>query len=78
MAGSLLARQDLVELLLSTAGRFNFIPLPLEFQKTFVSSAGLAPNAQESVPAKALLQFLSGREGMSEVRAKGMDPVASK
>ncbi len=56
----------------------DFIPLPVEFQRTFVFSAGLAPNAQESAPAKALLQFLSGREGMIVIRAKGMDPIAGK
>jgi len=56
----------------------DFIPLPVEFQKIFVFSAGLAPNARESVPAKALLQFLSGRESMTVIRAKGMDPVADK
>lgn len=55
-----------------------FIPLPAEFQRTFVFSAGLAPNARESIPAKALLQFLSGREAMTVIRAKGMDPVAGK
>jgi hypothetical protein len=56
----------------------DFIPLPLEFQRTFVFSAGLAPNAKESVPAKSLLQFLSGQEGMTVIRAKGMDPVVAK
>ncbi len=56
----------------------DFVPLPVEFQKTFVFSAGLAPNAKESVPAKALLQFLSGGESMTVIRAKGMDPVAGK
>jgi len=56
----------------------DFIPLPAEFQRTFVFSAGLAPNAKESVPAKALLQFLSGGESMTVIRAKGMDPVAGK
>jgi len=30
----------------------DFIPLPVEFQRTFVFSAGLAPNAQESAPAR--------------------------
>lgn len=43
----------------------DFIPLPMEFQRIFVFSAGVAPHAKESVPAKALLQFLSGREGMA-------------
>jgi molybdate transport system substrate-binding protein len=56
----------------------DFIPLPVEFQKTFVFSAGLAPSAKESVPAKALLQFLSGREGMIVIRVQGMDPLAGK
>ena len=56
----------------------DFIPLPVEFQRVFVFSAGLAPNAQESAPAKALLQFLSGRESMTVIRATGMDPIAGK
>jgi molybdate transport system substrate-binding protein len=56
----------------------DFIPLPAEFQRTFVFSAGLAPSAKESVPAKALLRFLSGRESMAAIGAKGMDPVAGK
>jgi molybdate transport system substrate-binding protein len=56
----------------------DFIPLPVKFQRTFVFSAGLAPNAKESVPAKSLLQFLSGQEGMTVIRAKGMDPVVGK
>jgi len=43
----------------------DFIPLPMEFQRIFVFSDGVAPHAKESVPAKALLQFLSGREGMA-------------
>jgi molybdate transport system substrate-binding protein len=55
-----------------------FIPLPAEFQRTFVFSAGLATSVKESVPAKALLQFLSGREGTAVIRAQGMDPVAQK
>jgi molybdate transport system substrate-binding protein len=56
----------------------DFIPLPVEFQRTFVFSAGLAPNANESAPAKVLLQFLAGQEGMTVIRAKGMDPVARR
>jgi molybdate transport system substrate-binding protein len=56
----------------------DFIPLPVEFEKTFVFSAGLAAKTGESVPAKALLQFLSGGEGMTVIRAKGMDPVAGR
>jgi len=56
----------------------DFIPLPAEFQRIFVFSAGLAPNAKESAPARALLQFLSGRESMTVIRAKGMDPIAGK
>jgi hypothetical protein len=52
--------------------------LPVEFQRIFVFSAGLAPNAKESGAAKALLRFLSGPESVSVIRAKGMDPVAGK
>lgn len=50
----------------------------MEFQRIFVFSAGLAPNAKESGAAKALLRFLSGPESVSVIRAKGMDPVAGK
>ena len=56
----------------------DFIPLPIEFQRTFVFSAGLAPNANGSAPSKALLQFLAGQEGMTAIRAKGMDPVVRR
>lgn len=56
----------------------DFIPLPVEFQKIFVFSAGLARSARESVPAKALLQFLSEPESMTVIRAHGMDPVVGK
>ena len=55
-----------------------FIPLPVEFQRTFVFSAGLASHAKESGAAKALLQFLAGPEAMTAIRAKGMDPAAGK
>jgi hypothetical protein len=55
-----------------------FIPLPAEFQRMFVFSAGLASNVKELGAAKSLLQFLSGPEGMTVIRAKGMDPVARK
>jgi molybdate transport system substrate-binding protein len=53
----------------------DFIPLPAQFQRTFVFSTGLDPKAKDSAPAKALLQFLSGPEGMAVIRAKGMDPL---
>ena len=56
----------------------DFIALPVEFQRTFVFSAGPALYANESAPAKALLQFLAGQEGMIVIRAKGMDPVARR
>jgi len=36
----------------------DFIPRSVEFHRTFAFSAGLASNAKESVPAKALLLLL--------------------
>ena len=56
----------------------QFIPLPAEFERTFVFSAALGSNAKESSASKALLQFLSGPAAMTVIRAKGMDPAASK
>ena len=56
----------------------QFIPLPVEFEKTFVFSAALGSSAKESGTSKALLQFLSGPEAMIVIRAKGMDPGATK
>jgi molybdate transport system substrate-binding protein len=56
----------------------EFIPLPKEFERTFVFSAALGSNAREAAAGQALLQFLSGAEAMAVVRAKGMDPVAGK
>ena len=56
----------------------QFIPLPAEFERTFVFSAALGSNAKESRPSKAVLQFLSGPDAMTVIRAKGMDPAARK
>jgi molybdate transport system substrate-binding protein len=55
----------------------EFIPLPAEFQRTFVFSAALGSNAREAGASKSLLQFLSGAEAMTVIRAKGMDPAAA-
>ena len=56
----------------------QFIPLPAEFERTFVFSAALGSNAKESRPSKAVLQFLSGPDAMTVIRCKGMDPAVSK
>ena len=56
----------------------EFIPLPPEFHRTFVFSAGLSSNTKDVAPAKAMLQFFSGPEAMTVVRAKGMDSPATK
>src|SRR2546425_3588379 len=56
----------------------QFIPLPAEFERTFVFSAALGSRAKESGPVKAVLHFLSGPEAMTVVRAKGMDPATRK
>jgi molybdate transport system substrate-binding protein len=56
----------------------QFIPLPAEFERTFVFSAALASKAKESGPSKAVLQFLAGPDAMTVVQAKGMDPAAKK
>ena len=56
----------------------QFIPLPVEFEKTFVFSAALGSNARDSAASVALLQFLSGPSTVTVIRAKGMEPTASK
>jgi molybdate transport system substrate-binding protein len=56
----------------------EFIPLPVEFERTFVFSAALGSNAREVGVSQSLLKFLSGAEAMTVIRAKGMDLAASK
>jgi molybdate transport system substrate-binding protein len=56
----------------------EFIPLPAEFERTFVFSAALGSNAKEAGMSKAILQFLSGKEATAVIRAKGMDTPVSK
>jgi molybdate transport system substrate-binding protein len=56
----------------------EFIPLPAEFARTFVFSAGLGSKTREIDASKAVLQFLSGPEAITVIRAKGMDQAASK
>jgi len=53
----------------------EFIPLPPEFERTIVFSAGLGSNAREPSAAKMILQFLSGPETLAVIQAKGMDRV---
>jgi molybdate transport system substrate-binding protein len=54
-----------------------FIPLPKEFERTFVFSAGLGSRSSEPSIAKAILQFFAGPEALAVVRAKGMDQPVS-
>jgi molybdate transport system substrate-binding protein len=54
----------------------EFIPLPAEFARTFVFSAALGSDTKEMSPARAVLQFLSGPEAVTAIRAKGMDEPA--
>jgi molybdate transport system substrate-binding protein len=56
----------------------EFIPLPAEFQRTFVFSAALGSNTREVDASRAVLQFLSGPEAIAIIQAKGMDPAALK
>lgn len=56
----------------------EFIPLPAEFQRTFVFSAGLGSKARDLNASKAVLQFLSGPEATAVVQAKGMDLPPTK
>jgi molybdate transport system substrate-binding protein len=56
----------------------EFIPLPGEVARTFVFSAALASDSKEIESAKAVLQFLSGSEAVTVIRAKGMDEAAPK
>ena len=61
-----------------TVPGIEFIPLPPEFERTFIFSAALGTRARDAGASKALLQFLSGPEAITVIRAKGMDPAASK
>jgi molybdate transport system substrate-binding protein len=56
----------------------EFIPLPPEFERIFVFSAGLVSNAKEVSAAKAALELLAGPEALAVAQAKGMDRVAPK
>jgi molybdate transport system substrate-binding protein len=56
----------------------EFIPLPAEFQRTFVFSAALGSNTREVDASRAVLQFLSGPEAIAIIQAKGMDRAALK
>jgi molybdate transport system substrate-binding protein len=56
----------------------EFIPLPTEYGRTFVFSAGLGAKAKEASSAKAILQAFAGSETVTVIQAKGMDRVASK
>jgi molybdate transport system substrate-binding protein len=56
----------------------EFIPLPAEFERTFVFSAALGSNSKEAGASKAVLQFFSGPEAIKVIRAKGMDQAALK
>jgi hypothetical protein len=56
----------------------EFIPLPTEVARTFVFSAALASDSKEIESAKTVLQFLSGSEAVTVIRAKGMDEAAPK
>ena len=56
----------------------EFIPLPAEFERTFVFSAALGLNAKDADTSKAILQFLSGQEATAVIRAKGMDAAVPK
>jgi molybdate transport system substrate-binding protein len=56
----------------------EFIPLPTEFERTFVFSAAFVSSAKDAGASKAILQFLSGQEATEVIRAKGMDTPVSK
>jgi len=54
----------------------EFLPLPKEFEQTFVFSVGLSANAKEPDKAKAILELLAGSEAAGIIRSKGMDQPA--
>jgi molybdate transport system substrate-binding protein len=56
----------------------EFIPFPIEFERTFVFSAALGTSAKEPRAARAILQFLAGPETAAVVAGKGMDRPAIK
>ncbi|MBV8501657.1 MAG: substrate-binding domain-containing protein [Paucibacter sp.] len=56
----------------------QFIPLPAEFERTFVFSAALASRAGNTDSAKTILHLLVGPQALEAIQAKGMDLIASK
>jgi hypothetical protein len=56
----------------------EFIPLPAEFERTFVFAVALGSNAKDASASKGILRFLSGQEATAVIRAKGMDTPVSK
>jgi molybdate transport system substrate-binding protein len=55
----------------------EFIPLPAEFARTFVFSAGLGSKTKEIDASKAVLQFLSGPEAITVTGSKGPHSITS-
>src|SRR5580692_8936922 len=49
-------------------------PLPRELVNYVMYSAGFAPSAAGSAPARAFVEFLGSREAVGIIRAKGMEP----
>jgi molybdate transport system substrate-binding protein len=54
-----------------------FIPLPKEFQRTFVFSGALGTGSNEPA-AKRMLDFLAGPEAASVIRARHLDLPAGR
>jgi molybdate transport system substrate-binding protein len=50
-------------------------PLPAELVNYVMYSAGFAPKAAGSAPARALVAFLASPEAVRIIRAKGMEPA---
>ena len=56
----------------------EFVPLPLDFQRSIVFAVGISAATKERAAAKELIAFLSGPAAAQAIAARGMEPAAGK
>lgn len=52
----------------------DFVPFPVEFQRTVIFAAGIGANAKETEASRAFIQFISGPAAAPVLKAKCMEP----